>query len=157
MKNQVKHIDTFYPTVSCFLYTSLDPLHWLLQTPVWSLSLSSVLAQSLKEYSGQNSHLAAQCWIDSCCYCLAWNRIQHLTPYHLCHWLDYPSRYSSEANWCCPNCLQEYYPDDIWLIGIQFFSFNRHLILEFVREGGRLHTKLEAKVIISRISMQLHH
>ena len=51
-----KHIDPVCPSLSCFHYSSLFPLQWPSSTTDQPFSSTSVLAESLREYSVQHSH-----------------------------------------------------------------------------------------------------
>jgi len=78
-------------------------------------------------------------------------------PSHLRFHFGFLSDHSSAANFQCRKCFQLFNADHFWLVNSQFFSFDQHLILEFILQGGHWQTKQVAKVIFQTTYIQPHH
>jgi len=66
-----KHIDPFCPTFSWFPSSFSSPLRWKLQSPVQPSSLTTVVAESIREHLVRHFHPAAPSFPEPWCYCLA--------------------------------------------------------------------------------------
>jgi len=153
----VKQIDPFCPTLSWYPVSCSFPLYWLLPTPIQPVSWIAVLAKLIREDLVRHSHLTTPSFLDPGCHCLTAYPIQHLPCNRLhCH-LEYPSRHSSLPKFQCLKCFQAGYPHHLQLGDGWFFWFSRHLLFEFLLQGGAVQTKLLPDMIFPTIKMQPHH
>jgi len=132
-------------------------MHEPLQTDFKPLSLTYVLAESIREKLARHSHPAALGILDPRCNCLAQYNIQCLLCNRLRWYLDYPSGHSRVTNLRCPTCChvcytQHFRLDDDWLC-----RFGRRLIFQFTLQGGPLQTKLVTMMIFLPVWMQPHN
>jgi len=135
----------------CSLCSSWFPLYWPSLTPFQPLSLTSMLAESIREHWVRHSHPTGLGYLHRRCHCQELWRIHFLPPSRLhCH-LNYGSPHSSQTNRCCPKCFQVNYHHHLLLDGSRFFWFCAHSTIEFVLQGSPLRTKLVAQVIFLTI------
>jgi len=90
-----KHIDPIGPTVSCFPYSSLFPLHWQSPTRFQPVSLTSPLAESIQEHLVWPWQCGAVGFLKSWSHCMAQGWIHRLSHSRLRSRLDYPNKHTS--------------------------------------------------------------
>ena len=130
----------FRPTFSWFPCSYSFPLHWPSPTLFQPVSLTSVLAESIRRDLHWHSPPPALGILEHRCQCLALFEIQLLPCNCLCCHLDYPPCHSCQANCVCPPCCQVRCHHHFGLDDGQFFWFRGYFRFEFVIQGGCLLT-----------------
>lgn len=152
-----KHIDTICPTVSGSPHSILCWLHRQSSTCFLDVSLTFMLAESIRQHLVEHSQRWDLGFRNPWCHCLTLCWIHHLPHSCLRSHLDCPNHNFSQDNFRCWKYFLVHYPYAFGLEDGRFFSFGRHSIDELILQQGNLQTMQVAMVISLTIWMEPHH